>query len=235
MSNKFNVRLSFKGEGDLTFQLPIVGEVTIWAGRDIFLVGATTEIVETLRQYRSMKLEHKLNADSKGCYKVIEVDNIDRIPYGLYRPVAVPKAENISDLKKTLIRSNDFIPVDEAGKPTAEELKAKQEAQQKEELDKIPTSPTIEDITPENINDSENLKESEEILDDLKEPEEDLEGEKKELPENLADYVVKTTKERGKKLSELDEKALKKLARYSNDDNEKAKAKEALDILFGAE
>lgn len=231
MSNKFNVRLSFKGEGDLTFQLPIVGEVTIWAGRDIFLVGATTEIVETLRQYRSMKLEHKLNADSKGCYKVIEVDNIDRIPYGLYRPVAVPKAENISDLKKTLIRSNDFIPVDEAGKSTAEELKAKQEAQQKEELDKIPTSPTIEDITPEGANDSENLKESEEISD---EPE-DLEVEKKELPEDLADYIVKTTKERGKKLSELDEKALKKLARYSNDDNEKAKAKEALDILFGAE
>lgn len=232
MSNKFNVRLSFKGEGDLTFQLPIVGEVTIWAGRDIFLVGATTEIVETLRQYRSMKLEHKLNADSKGCYKVIEVDNIDRIPYGLYRPVAVPKAENISDLKKTLIRSNDFIPVDEAGKSTAEELKVKQEAQQKEELDKIPTSPTIEDITPEDTNDSENLKESEEISDEIVE---DLEVEKKELPENLADYVVKTTKERGKKLSELDEKALKKLARYSNDDNEKAKAKEALDILFGAE
>lgn len=232
MSNKFNVRLSFKGEGDLTFQLPIVGEVTIWAGRDIFLVGATTEIVETLRQYRSMKLEHKLNADSKGCYKVIEVDNIDRIPYGLYRPVAVPKAENISDLKKTLIRSNDFIPVDEAGKSTAEELKVKQKAQQKEELDKIPTSPTVEDITPEDINDSENLKESEEISDEIVE---DLEVEKKELPENLADYVVKTTKERGKKLSELDEKALKKLARYSNDDNEKAKAKEALDILFGAE
>lgn len=232
MSNKFNVRLSFKGEGDLTFQLPIVGEVTIWAGRDIFLVGATTEIVETLRQYRSMKLEHKLNADSKGCYKVIEVDNIDRIPYGLYRPVAVPKAENISDLKKTLIRSNDFIPVDEAGKSTAEELKVKQKAQQKEELDKIPTSPTIEDITPEGVNDSENLKESEEISDETIE---DLEVEKKELPENLADYIVKTTKERGKKLSELDEKALKKLARYSNDDNEKAKAKEALDILFGAE
>lgn len=232
MSNKFNVRLSFKGEGDLTFQLPIVGEVTIWAGRDIFLVGATTEIVETLRQYRSMKLEHKLNADSKGCYKVIEVDNIDRIPYGLYRPVAVPKAENISDLKKTLIHSNDFIPVDEAGKPTVEELKVKQETQQKEELDKIPTSPTVEDITPEDINDSENLKESEEISDKTVE---DLEVEKKELPENLADYIVKTTKERGKKLSELDEKALKKLARYSNDDNEKAKAKEALDILFGAE
>ena len=232
MSNKFNVRLSFKGEGDLTFQLPIVGEVTIWAGRDIFLVGATTEIVETLRQYRSMKLEHKLNADSKGCYKVIEVDNIDRIPYGLYRPVAVPKAENISDLKKTLIRSNDFISVDEAGKPTAEELKVKQEIQQKEELDKIPTSPALKDITPDGANDSENLKESEEISD---ETEKDLEVEKKELPENLADYVVKTTKERGKKLSELDEKALKKLARYSNDDNEKAKAKEALDILFGAE
>ena len=232
MSNKFNVRLSFKGEGDLTFQLPIVGEVTIWAGRDIFLVGATTEIVETLRQYRSMKLEHKLNADSKGCYKVIEVDNIDRIPYGLYRPVAVPKAENISDLKKTLIRSNDFIPVDEAGKSTAEELEAQQKAQQKEELDKIPTSPALKDITPEGANDSENLKESEEISD---EPEEDLEVEKKELPEDLANYIVKTTKERGKKLSELDEKALKKLARYSNDDNEKAKAKEALDILFGAE
>ena len=232
MSNKFNVRLSFKGEGDLTFQLPIIGEITIWAGRDIFLVGATTEIVETLRQYRSMKLEHKLNADSKGCYKVIEVDNIDRIPYGAYRPVAVPKAENISDLKKTLIRSNDFIPVEEAGKPTAEELEAKQKAQQKEELDKIPTSPTLEDITPEGANDSENLKESEEISD---ETEKDLEVEKKELPENLANYIVKTTKERGKKLSELDEKALKKLARYSNDDNEKAKAKEALDILFGAE
>ena len=234
MSSKFNVRLSFKGEGDLTFQLPIVGEITIWAGRDIFLVGATTEIVETLRQYRSMKLEHKLNGDPKGCYKVIEVDNVDRIPYGLYRPVAVPKAENISDLKKTLIHSNDFIPVEEAGNPSVEEVKAKQEEQKKEELEKITTKPNNDDVDT-------NLQESKESVEveSLDNDEDKTEGSEvdkvRTLSDELANYVVTTTKERGKKLSELDEKALRKLARYSNDDNEKAKAKEALNILYSAE
>jgi hypothetical protein len=218
MSSKFNVRLSFKGDGDLTFQLPIVGEITIWAGRDIFLKGATAEIVETLRQYRSMKLEHKLNADAKGCYRVIEVDNIERIPYGLYRSVAVPKAENISDLKKTLIRNNDFIPVEEAGTTSVKDLETKQEEQKEKELEKINTKPDKNDVDT-------NLQKTDENIEEPKNTE-------KTLSEELTNYIIKTTKNKGKKLGDLDERELRKLARYSSNAEEKEKAKEALDILY---
>ena len=44
----FNVRVTYKGEGDLNFHIPIVGEIKIWPGRDIFLEGATVEIIEAL-------------------------------------------------------------------------------------------------------------------------------------------------------------------------------------------
>ena len=54
----FNVRVTYKGEGDLNFHIPIVGEIKIWPGRDIFLEGATVEIIEALRALRPIKVEH---------------------------------------------------------------------------------------------------------------------------------------------------------------------------------
>ncbi|MBQ2639248.1 MAG: hypothetical protein IJF92_00575 [Bacilli bacterium] len=242
MSNKFNARLSFKGDGELTVTLPIVGQISIWAGRDIYLKGATQEIIEYLRQYRVLKLEHKLNGDAKGCYKVIEVADIDRIPKNAFRPVAAPKTEHISDLKAQMMKANEMTNFDnevitEAGQETAEELQAKLDAKQKEEDAKIDPEVARKNRA------EEDAKKNEEI-DSEGNTEEDLEGESEEateesnepaeLPEDLAKIEITTGKEKGKTIGQLDERSLRKLARYSNQPEEKEAAKQALEILFPA-
>lgn len=224
MSSKFNARVSFMGEGDVSFVLPKIGEITVWSGRDVFIKNATQDIIETLRQYRAIKVEHKLNGDVKGCYKVIDVDDANTIPRNPYMPISAPKVESVASLKAQLIKNNDdlvgFTPVVEAGQKTSEDMAKEQKALNEKTDVEIGAKDKAEDP----------------VQTEPEKTEEDTDNEKSdkpiELPEDLANYVVVTTKERGKKLSELDEKALRKLARYSNNAAEKAKASKALSILF---
>lgn len=244
MENTFNVRLSFKGEGDLTFTLPIIGQVTIWAGRDIYLKGATQRIVEVLRQYRSMQLEHKLNGDATGCYRVIEVGTIDRIPKNAYRPVAAPKTEHIAALKAEMMKANqianfDAEVINEAGQPNADEFQAQEDAKQKEEDKKIGLK-VEEDEKDEVV--------STHVIDSGENTTEDLEGDKVEntdedidtddhsdnveLDPNIAEITVTVGKERGKKIKDLDAKGLRKVAKYAKNETEKNAAETALKVLF---
>lgn len=231
MENTFNVRLSFKGEGDLTFTLPIVGQITIWAGRDIYLKGATQRIIEILRQYRSMQLEHKLNGDATGCYRVIEVGTIDRIPKNAYRPVAMPKTEHIAALKAEMMKANQIANFDaeviaesekeevvvEAGHPDAEELQKREDAKQKEEDKKIvvdSSNNTNKDLEGDK---TENTKNKED---------------KKDLPKNIAEKTVSVGNLKGKKIKDLNARELRKVLRYSKNESEKKAAQAALDIKF---
>ena len=109
----YNVRLSFKGEGELIATLPIIGQFSIWEGRDIYLRGAAMEIIETLRQYRSMQLEHTIGGELRGCYRVIDVGAIDKIPKTPFRPVAAPRVEHIKDLKAQMMKANELTHFDE--------------------------------------------------------------------------------------------------------------------------
>lgn len=213
MSNKFNARLSFMGDGELTLVLPLIGELTIWSGRDVYIKGANQDIIEYLRQCRSMKLEHKLNGDAKGCAKVIDVNEFVNSTNSMFRATMIEREQakrqqSIAELKAQMIKPDDFIPVEEAGQENAKSLQEK------------------EDLKDAKLKEDLGEKEDEELVKN------DEKEESKELPEELANYVVKTTNAKGKKLSELDERAIRKLARYSTNETEKAKAKEALEILY---
>lgn len=240
MENTFNVRLSFKGEGDLTFTLPIVGQITIWAGRDIYLKGATQRIVEILRQYRSMQLEHKLNGDATGCYRVIEVGNIDRIPKNAYRPVAAPKMEHIAALKAEMMKANQIAQFDEeviteAGQLEAEKLQEKEDTKQKEEDAKIglkeevdSTGDTTDDLEGEKV---ENTDENTDV-DDSTQDSGDTDNTTAKLDDNVAEITVTVGNLKGKKIKDLDAKGLRKVARYAKNNTEKNAAETALKILF---
>lgn len=232
MENTFNVRLSFKGEGDLTFTLPIVGQITIWAGRDIYLKGATQRIVEILRQYRSMQLEHKLNGDATGCYRVIEVGTIDRIPKNAYRPVAAPKTEHIAALKAEMMKANQIAQFDEeviteAGQLEAEKLQEKEDTKQKEEDSKIglkeevdSTGDTTDDLEGEKVENTDENIDTDDHSDNV------------ELDPNIAEITVTVGNLKGKKIKDLDAKGLRKVARYAKNNTEKNAAETALKILF---
>lgn len=210
----FNVRVTYKGEGDLNFYLPIIGEIKIWPGRDIFLEGATVEIIEALRNLRSIKVEHTLNGERKGCYRIIDVIEIQEHKNGKFSPFTKTirkETSSIADLRKELkAHKNDedeFIPVIEAGTPEAMRDTTVLEAEI--------TEPEVEKIEKE-------IEEIEEVK-------------KVEIPKKIEEYIVKVGKNKGKKIIGLDQRELTKLARYSTDTKEKEIAKELLDLLYSEE
>ena len=215
----FNVRVTYKGEGDLNFYLPIIGEIKIWPGRDIFLEGATVEIIEALRNLRSIKVEHTLNGERKGCYKIIDVLEIQERKNGKFSPFTKTirkEASSIADLRKELKaqkEQDEFVPVIEAGTPEAMRDTTALEAEI--------TEPEVEALTEE-------IEEKE--VKEIKE-----ETEKIEIPKKIEEYIVKVGKNKGKKIIDLDQRELTKLARYSTDTKEKEIAKELLDLLYSEE
>lgn len=117
MENLYNAVLTFKGEGSFTFALPKYGELTIYRGRDIYVKGLTVSAVESLRQLRPLMLEHKLNAKSDGCYKVIDLTSMSA-PIQPFQRAYQPKATepSVADLKSQLIKSEGPIPTEEEEK-----------------------------------------------------------------------------------------------------------------------
>lgn len=140
MENTYNVKLSFKGEGNFTFTLPGYGDLTVYAGKDIFVKGLSVSGIELLRQLRPLKLEHQLNAKPDGCYRVIDLVKVVPVKPVFERAYKEPAPATVADLKSSLIKTTGPIieeePKTEEIKPEVEEVKseeAKPEEVKKEE------------------------------------------------------------------------------------------------------
>lgn len=202
----FNVRVTYKGEGDLNFHIPIVGEIKIWPGRDIFLEGATVEIIEALRALRPIKVEHTIGGVKKGCYRIIDINEYLERKDGKFSPYSKTirkEASSVADIRKELqAHKNDedeFVPVIEAGTPEAMKDTTALEAE---------------------ITEPETEKEEKEAV---------------EIPKEIEEYIVKVGKNKGRKIIDLDKRELAKLARYSTDEAEKEKAKKLIELLYSEE
>lgn len=146
MEKLYNARLSYKGEGNFTFTLSKYGELTIYAGKDIFVKGMSTNMVETLRQLRALKLEHQLNAKPDGCYRVIDLEGKPE-KVALSKPVMTKVQEtSLSSLKANLIKTTGPI-VDDI-EPEAEEPKTEAEETDKEQVNSDGDTKTNEPSVP---------------------------------------------------------------------------------------
>ena len=108
MEKTYNARLFFKGEGSFTFTLPGKGEVTIYNGKDIYVKGLSISTVEYLRELRPLLLDHKLNANSAGCYSVIDLTNIYVPKRPFIRAIDNSGAKSLAELKSELIKPEDL-------------------------------------------------------------------------------------------------------------------------------
>lgn len=174
MTNLYNAKVSYKGEGSFTFTMPYYGEVTIYPNKDIYMKNLTQQGVEALRALRPTLLEHQLNAKPDGCYTYIDFNETNNIiPTKMqlnYREVVSNKS--VAEMKAEMIKSTG--PIEE---PV--------------ELPKIeePQEESIEDVIP------------------------------------TEDYVLTSTKHKGKKLSELSKSQIKgNLNRFNDADLKFVKA-----------
>lgn len=104
MEKFYNVKISFKGERDFNFVLPGYGELTVYAGRDVYVKNLSVSGVEALRQLRPLLLDHQLNAKPDGCYRVIDLSNINSVSNQV-KQVATPVVKSVSELKNDMIKN----------------------------------------------------------------------------------------------------------------------------------
>lgn len=173
MTNLYNAKVTFKGEGSFTFTMPYYGEVTIYSGKDIYMKNLTQQGVEALRALRPVMLDHQLNAKPEGCFTYIDFNETNNIiPTKMqlnYRPIVSEKS--VAQMKAEMIKPNGPIPEDEGLSKST----------------KIEEPKTIE------------------------EPKEDL--------VKIEDYVLTSTKHKGKKLSDLTKAQLSgNLKRFNDED-----------------
>ena len=104
MEKFYNVKISFKGERDFNFVLPGYGELTVYAGRDVYVTNLSVSGVEALRQLRPLLLDHQLNAKTDGCYRVIDLSNVNSVSNQV-KQVATPVVKSVSELKNDMIKT----------------------------------------------------------------------------------------------------------------------------------
>lgn len=104
MEKFYNVKISFKGERDFNFVLPGYGELTVYAGRDVYVKNLSVSGVEALRQLRPLLLDHQLNAKPDGCYRVIDLSNVNSVSNQV-KQVATPVVKSVSELKNDMIKN----------------------------------------------------------------------------------------------------------------------------------
>ena len=145
MEKFYNVKISFKGERDFNFVLPGYGELTVYAGRDVYVKNLSVSGVEALRQLRPLLLDHQLNAKPDGCYRVIDLSNINSVSNQV-KQVATPVVKSVSELKNDMIKNVGPLDPNE-GKEVVESKGENNEGEKKEtvqtepEKDKIPEAP----------------------------------------------------------------------------------------------
>ena len=113
MTNTYNAKLSFVGEGSFSFVLPDYGELTIYPNKDIYVKGLSVNGVEALRQLRPLLLNHQLNAKPDGCYKVIDLTKYSNKITGTFERAYKEPVKSVADLKSELVRTTGPIPVEE--------------------------------------------------------------------------------------------------------------------------
>lgn len=145
MEKFYNVKISFKGERDFNFVLPGYGELTVYAGRDVYVKNLSVSGVEALRQLRPLLLDHQLNAKPDGCYRVIDLSNINNVSNQV-KQVATPVVKSVSELKNDMIKNVGPLDPNE-GKEVVDNEGENNEGEKKEtiqiepEKDKIQEAP----------------------------------------------------------------------------------------------
>lgn len=103
---RYNIRISFKGDSSLKFNLGVIGEVIIYAGRDIYVQNISANLIESLRSLKQLGLDITIGGKSDGCYKTYDI--LKYVPRTL-RP-ELPRTNKVSRADVRAILENTQEP-----------------------------------------------------------------------------------------------------------------------------
>lgn len=116
MNNKYNVLVTYEGDGDFRFKVKRVGEIIISKFKPIYIQNADVEIINDLRQLKRLLISLHIGASSEGAYKTYNVDE----PTTLERI----QSKNVAAVQKASLSNNEINSILSSGNngPIVEEV-----------------------------------------------------------------------------------------------------------------
>ena len=75
MENKYNIMITYKGDGDFKFVVKRIGEITITKTKPVYIYNVDANVINSLRDLRRLLLEVTIGAKPEGAYKVYNFDD----------------------------------------------------------------------------------------------------------------------------------------------------------------
>lgn len=125
MENKYNVLVTYKGDGDFRFKIRRIGEVIISADKPIFLYNADIETIGDLRQLKRLLVDITIGAKPLGAFKSYDLGALSMVEKVQLRSAGIKAAQNTlsnNEISNILGSANNGpieLPVEE---PVVEEV-----------------------------------------------------------------------------------------------------------------
>lgn len=74
--NLYNVMVNYTGEGETNIYIPSIGDTRITNGRPLYLKNASFNVIEALRQFRTMGIVLNIGVTAKGAFKIIDFNEL---------------------------------------------------------------------------------------------------------------------------------------------------------------
>ena len=94
MENKYNVLVTYKGDGDFRFKIRRIGEVIISREKPIFLYNADIETIGDLRQLKRLLVDIIIGAKPLGAFKSYDLGALSMVEKVQLRNAGIKAAQN---------------------------------------------------------------------------------------------------------------------------------------------
>ena len=75
MNNKYNVMITYTGEGTFKFVLRKIGEVEIDAARPVYIYNADVDTINNLRALRRLRINIQIGVKPIGAFRIFNMDD----------------------------------------------------------------------------------------------------------------------------------------------------------------
>lgn len=123
MENKYNIMITYRGDGDFKFVVRRIGEVLITKTKPVYIYNVTADVIGSLRELRRLLLDVTIGAKPDGAYKVYDFN--DYIDQNRVLSRRVPESSALS---------NEDISSILKGATTPEVVETKPKEENKEEV-----------------------------------------------------------------------------------------------------
>ena len=127
-NNKYNILITYAGDGEFKFNISRIGEVSISKQKPIYIYNVTAEVITNLRPLKRLLLLVTIGAKPTGAYKIYDYDNYTPMPKAIIgrRPNMVAEPVSNSEIASILRGGSEAPAIEEEVKEEAPVVEAEE-------------------------------------------------------------------------------------------------------------